>query len=168
MDDYVLIREKTGGAHVLALFQNTDGAGADNDASNEGEELTSLALSAMTRLTGHSNPEEMLARTEGDDAKELVKMMMTEREEESLAATLEVWLWGPPLPSSLSEPLTQRWLDLERARALNEVLRKGGGLGKVRLTVSEEMRMAFLIGARAGEVSKISTKLNRGEEGMNL
>lgn len=65
---------------------------------------------------------------------------------EKTASFLEMSLFGPAGNLTDGEPLDvfQRWLDVERASVLNELIRTQG-LWRVKLSVMEEFRLAFLV-----------------------
>ena len=75
---------------------------------------------------------------------------------ERMIGYIELTLFGPP--DELSDPdIIQRWLDVERASVLNELIRTQG-LWRIKLTVMEEFRLAYLVvanGANLIEASRI-------------
>jgi len=75
-------------------------------------------------------------------------MDMVEQQPDGLAkfgSYLEMSLFGPDRDSGeIPADAFQRWLDVERASVLNELIRTQG-LWRVKLSVLDEFRLAFLV-----------------------
>ena len=71
-----------------------------------------------------------------------------QRDADRMCQFLEFTMFGPAADLIDGDPdpmdMFQRWLDVERASALNELIRTQG-LWRVKLSVMEEFRLSFLI-----------------------
>ena len=75
---------------------------------------------------------------------QLVDRLISIPSVERMIVYVEYVLFGPP--GHLDEQMMQRWLDVERASVLNQLIRTQG-LWRIKLSVMEEFRLAFLVSA---------------------
>ena len=125
--------------------------------------LCSIGLAALLLLFQRENPIQMVKAGERVDLPELtpsVGMFSTMCEllqrSSSMAlghvkSMLEYMLWGPNdiafefIEEHKREEELQRWLDLERATVLNNLIRTKGWLCNIELAVFEEYHLLFLV-----------------------
>ncbi len=157
MADYALIRERGGGVFLARLQRRT----WKEEEEEEELAVSRFVLLALARLLGFRSEEGVASRAPKQAAAVARLLEKEEGEEEAaLVEALEVLLWGPaPSPSSSTEQQLQRWLDVERAATLNDILRKKGGLREVRLTLGEAARIAFLVKTSAGRIREMLQRL---------
>ena len=142
LDHFVLVRDADRDPHYRVVLLDPLEAMKDNQLHGPGLSLSQVAHLAMTRLPG-AVPARLLKRMAG----------LLERGSSmalgQVKSMLEYVLWGP-VDLNFSggvdarEQELQRWVDLERATVLNNVIRTFSGKA-VDLAVYEEYHLLFLV-----------------------
>ena len=159
-EDLVLIREKRGGGVFLADLQGIIRESDDGRRKGEEDEEEELGVGrgatfAMAKMLGYETEEELVGDPEKPEELKSILRMLMQGEAERAAEAMEVSLWGPKSSKDL-----RRWLDVERAQALSEILRRGRGKagpllgGATRVGLREEARARFLVSARPKTIRK--------------
>ena len=138
LDEIVFYRENDGDVHRLIWMATTKSAPGASGASGMDEHF---CMSVVERLAPSLTPQ-------------LVDKLTSINGLERMIGYIELTLFGPP--EELNHPeMIQRWLDVERASVLNELIRTQG-LWRIKLTVMEEFRLAYLVVANVPNLIEAS------------
>ena len=161
LDRFLLARAEADTNHRLIITEDSDANGSVRRIT-----LCQCALAAMLYMFNMENPVEKACRDrEGIQLPQILpsvsmfKTMATILQKDGSVALgqvksmLEYMLWGPSdiifevnavREAESREESLQRWLDLERATVLNNMIRSQG-LWNITLTVYEEYHLLFLV-----------------------
>jgi len=158
LDYFLLVRDDKDPHYRIVMLEDHI-----NPQENEVLSLCSIGLAALLLLFRCENPIQIVKSGERIDLPELtpsVGMFSTMCEllqrSSSMAlgqvkSMLEYMLWGPNdiafefIEEHKREEELQRWLDLERATVLNNLIRTKGWLCNIELAVFEEYHLLFLV-----------------------
>lgn len=138
LDEIVFYRENDDDVHRLIWMANSKTTPGASGASSIDDHF---CMSVVERLAPALTPQ-------------LVDKLTSVNGVEQMIGYIELTLFGPP--EELSDPdMIQRWLDVERASVLNELIRTQG-LWRIKLTVMEEFRLAYLVVANVTNLIEAS------------
>ena len=166
LDNFLLARSDNDTNHRLIITEECHKPASSSSSSSTKMTLCQCALSAMLQLFDIPNP--VAAACEPQQKIELPQVIPSVSMFKTMAvilqqggsvslgqvkSMLEYMLWGPSdiifdlktgREAESREEALQRWLDLERATVLNNLIRTQG-LWNIQLTVYEEYHLLFLV-----------------------
>ena len=166
LDNFLLARSDNDTNHRLIITEECHKPATSSSTSSTKMTLCQCALSAMLQLFDIPNP--VAAACEPQQKIELPQVIPSVSMFKTMAvilqqggsvslgqvkSMLEYMLWGPSdiifdlktgREAESREEALQRWLDLERATVLNNLIRTQG-LWNIQLTVYEEYHLLFLV-----------------------
>lgn len=151
LSHFLLVKTDKDPQYRLVILKNSSAQKSEQKLN-----LCQAFLKVMTAFWQHGNFPEFF-KSMGEILQNSDSMQSLNK----VQSLLEFMLWGPSdiafeTKKETREQSLQRWLDLERATVLHNLIRSSQGLWRIHLTVFEEYHLLFLVQTCAKSLQEAS------------